>query len=55
MKVIHQTKQKLVYAGIFLKSAQEKQDIFVKIFAIISDSALLDSMLNGDIDTLKQF
>ena len=47
--------KELVYVGIFLKSEQEKQDIFVKIFAIISDSALLDSMLNGNKYTFKQF
>lgn len=47
--------KELVYVGVFLKSAQEKQDTFVKIFAIISDSALLDSMLNGDKTTKIPF
>lgn len=38
--------KELVCVALFSKSDQEKT--FAKIFAIISDSALLDSMLNGD-------
>jgi hypothetical protein len=47
--------KELVYVGLFLKSDQEKKDTFVKIFAIISDSALLDSILNGDKTTKIPF
>jgi len=47
--------KELVYVGLFSKSDQEKNDNFVKIFAIISDSALLDSILNGNKTTKIPF
>lgn len=45
----------LVCVGLFSKSDEEKKDTFVKIFAIITDSALLDSILNGDKTTKIPF